>query len=210
MVKRHEREERRYGREDQRENEAAPQKREEAAVAAQDAIAVGGLGREGSGLRRKAEVLLARPSVLGRTAHVEPCHQHRDRGEERAYDVERNHGREPPERVDHRSDRRAEDVAARLDGLHHAREAREVLGRGHERRERLEGGRVQRAADGPHEERDHDHPHGERARERDRRHDGAHRGDEEVGPDERDPERQAVHDGPREGAEERERQKARE
>ena len=109
--------------------------------------------------------------------------------EERACDVERDHGREPPERVDHRRDGRAEDVAAGLDGLRHARKAREVLGRRHERRERLEGGRVKGASDRPHEERDQDHPHGKRSRERDRSDDGAHRRDEEVRADERDLER---------------------
>ena len=82
-----------------------------------------------------------------RAPDVEPCRKHRHRGEERAHNVERNHGREPPERVDYRRDGSPEDVAARLHRLRHSGEAREVLGRRHERRESLKGGRVQGAAD---------------------------------------------------------------
>ena len=48
-------------------------KREESAVAAQDAVAVRGLRGEGARLGGEVEVLLARRRTLGSAAHVEPC-----------------------------------------------------------------------------------------------------------------------------------------
>ena len=124
--------------------------------------------------------------------------------------IERNHGGESPERIDDRRDCRPQDVAAGLNRLRYAREPREVLGRSNEGRERLERRRMKRVADSPEEERHHDHPHGQRARKRYRRHNGAHRRNEQIRSYQRALERQTVNDGPRKHAEQRKRQKARE
>ncbi len=61
-------------------------------------------------------------------------------------DIERDHEGQTKRRVDHRGDGVADDIATRLHELQHARQLAEHLGRGDERCERVEGGRMERAA----------------------------------------------------------------